>query len=232
MLTGFHPFDTDGTSTDEEIMERIKKEAPPLRGSPFTAHLSDSAIDLLEKLLNKSPRRRMTAMQMLDHPWVNGRTAKKTKIEDSDKKLSNFRKFKSRLEVSVFADWVSGATGNHGKDKQGLIERAFKALDTNEKGYVTAKDLSKNLTRKGEKPSEEGNTDEALSLSGFSDLISDNMMNKYFPEGYKVYKEGSKGDAIYFINSGTGEYLQLDACTMLHCDIMHVNSAMVSVNFS
>merc|ERR1740139_1989881 len=31
------------------------------------------------------------------------------------------------------------------------------------------------------------------------------MMNMHFAEGKKIYKEGSKGDAMYFINSGTVE---------------------------
>eukprot|EP00581_Thalassiosira_minuscula_P009991 CAMPEP_0183711148 /NCGR_PEP_ID=MMETSP0737-20130205/6721_1 /TAXON_ID=385413 /ORGANISM="Thalassiosira miniscula, Strain CCMP1093" /LENGTH=694 /DNA_ID=CAMNT_0025939585 /DNA_START=608 /DNA_END=2692 /DNA_ORIENTATION=- len=205
MLTGRHPFDIDGNSTDEEMERRIKTEMPPLRNSRITAHLSDSAIDLIEKLLSKKPRKRMTAMQMLDHPWVTGKTAKTKKIENSDKRLQGFRKFKSRLEVKVFSDWISGATGGADK-KTSLIERAFKSLDTNEKGYVTANDLTRTLTAKGEKASdEEDGKDDPLSLSSFSDLIGDNMVNKYFPQDHMIYKEGSKGDSIYFINSGTVE---------------------------
>lgn len=87
MLTGRHPFDVSGHSTDEEMEERIKHQAPPLRGSRYTADLSDSALDLIERLLDKRPERRMTAMEMLRHPWVQGTTASKTKIQDSDKRL-------------------------------------------------------------------------------------------------------------------------------------------------
>mmetsp|Transcript_13090 Transcript_13090/g.23696 ORF Transcript_13090/g.23696 Transcript_13090/m.23696 type:complete len:477 (+) Transcript_13090:37-1467(+) len=204
MLTGMHPFDVDGCSTDEEMVNRIKKETPPLRNSPITAHLSDSAINLIEKLLDKRPGRRMTAMQMLDHPWVKGQTATTDKIENSDKKLQGFRKFKSRLEVKVFSDWISGATSDAAK-KTSLMERAFKSLDTNEKGYVTTKDLNRSLTRQDEKLSDEEDGKDALNLSGFSELISDNMVNKYYPQDYKIWKEGSKGDSIYFLNSGTVE---------------------------
>lgn len=96
MLTGKHPFDLDGNSTDEEIADRIKNESPPLRHLDVTAHLSDSAINLLEKLLHKRPRRRMTAMQMLEDDWVKGKTAANAKIL-SDEKLKVFRKFKSGI---------------------------------------------------------------------------------------------------------------------------------------
>ena len=205
MLTGRHPYDLSGTSTDEEIELRIKTEKAPLRDLPMTAHLSDSAIELMEKLLDKRPQSRMTAMDMLDHPWVKGLTAETRKMEGSDTKLSQFRKFKSRLEVKLFADWVSSATGDDANAKSGLVEREFKKFDTQGKGYLTAKDLG-TLTGKGEHLSDDDKGKAApLSLSEFTDLISDHMMNKYYPEGYKVYKEGSKGDTIYFINSGTVE---------------------------
>lgn len=207
MLTGRHPFDIEGTSTAEELEYRIKNESPPLRNSPVTAHLSDSAIDMIEKLLDKKPRRRMTAMQLLDHPWVKGETATTDKIKNSDNRLQGYRKFKSRLESKIFSDWIAGASSDAAK-KTSLIERAFKSLDTNEKGYVTRRDLSSSLSkRKDEHTSDDtnGNDEAPLSLSDFSDLISDNMVNKYYPQGCKIYKEGSKGDSVYFLNSGTVE---------------------------
>ena len=147
----------------------------------------------------------MTAMQMLSHPWVRGETARTDKMADSDRKLNMFRAFKSRLEAKVFSDWCSNATSDAAK-KTSLIERAFKAFDTQEKGYVTATDLNTRLSRRGEETaSDEGKAVAPLSLSGFSDLLSDHMNNKYYPRGHTIYKEGDKGDAIYFINSGTVE---------------------------
>lgn len=203
MLTGRHPFDIEGGSTNKEMANRIKKEAPPLRGSEFTAHVSDSAIDLIEKLLDKSPRRRMTAMQMLDHPWVKGETASNDKIANSDERLKGFKKFKSRLEVKVFSEWITGATSDAAK-KTSLMERAFKSLDTNKKGFVTARDFHRSFTGKDEKlPEDEDAGGDPLSLSGFSELISDNMVSKYYPQGHTIFEEGTEGDSVYFINSGT-----------------------------
>lgn len=197
MLTGNHPFDIDGNSTDEEIADRIKNECPPLRHSDVTAHLSDSAISLLEKLLYKRPCWRMTAMQMLEDDWVKGKTAATAKVL-SDEKLKVYRQFKSGIELKVFEGLVQGSL-NPTKVKQGLIERAFKSFDVNKKGYINTNDINKS-----------GRDDisiksESLSLSDFSDLLSDHMQNKYYKQGYRIYKQGSKGDAVYFINSGRVE---------------------------
>lgn len=200
MLVGRHPFDPYGTATDEEIQEAIERGAPQLRNSPLTRHLSDSAIELLENLMTYRPRKRMTALQMLEHPWVKGKTAKTEKMKGSDERLKAFRRYKSRLEVKIFSDWIADASSDAAK-KTSLMERAFISFDTTGKGYVTAGDISRSLT--GRKEGE--NCNAAISLSGFADLLSDNMENKHYSEGHRIYKEGAKGDAIYFINSGTVE---------------------------
>lgn len=199
MLVGRHPFDPTGMASDEEIEEEIKKGSPPLRNSPYIKHLSDSAVDLLERLLHNKPYKRLTAMQMLEHPWTKGMTARTDEIKGIDTKLNAFRKYKSQLEVKVFADWVAGATSSCAK-KASLIENAFKSFDTTNKGYVTLSDISRSLTGK-----KDDSTSDALGLSGFTQLLGNNMENKHFPEGYRIFKEGSKGDAIYFINSGVVE---------------------------
>eukprot|EP00536_Pseudo-nitzschia_multiseries_P003353 jgi/Psemu1/185678/e_gw1.51.59.1 len=73
MLTGIHPFDVTGQSTDEQMNQRVLHNVlPPLHKSPITAHLSPSAIDLIEKLIDWDPKTRMTALELLNHPWVRG----------------------------------------------------------------------------------------------------------------------------------------------------------------
>ena len=103
MLVGLHPFDINSNLTDEEIEVHIKEQrTPPLHGSPHTAHLSPSAIDLLSKLMSDDPRKRLSAHEMLDHPWVKGETARRDVIEGLDEKLSKLRRFQSKVEAKVF----------------------------------------------------------------------------------------------------------------------------------
>lgn len=178
VLTGVHPFDLYGNSPDQEIEQLIiSGKQPPLKNSPITAHLSDDAIGLIKLLLKKDPRQRMTAQDLLNHPWVRGETARTKKIADSDKRISAFRKFKTKLEAKVFADMVELSDNINADDvtrKTSLIERSFQKLNPDHRGYVTTKTLQ-NLTKQQSEKSE-GDAD-SLSLSGFSDLLAENLQN-------------------------------------------------------
>lgn len=209
MLTGVHPFDLYGDATDEEIEHEIRSgHRPPTRSSPLTAHLSPHAIKLMERLLEWDPLKRMTALELLEDPWVRGETARRKKMADSDKRLSAYRTFKTKLEAHLFKSMISWSEEAEAKDNESvskrtsLIERAFRALDPDDRGYVTAREL-KQMTEDGDDTGE--GSDHQLSLSGFSDLLSENMKNRHFPKGHLIYKEGDIGNAMYFINSGSVE---------------------------
>ena len=210
MLTGLHPYDLEGAATDEEIEEAVLSgKKPPLRNSPITSHLSDSALDLIEKLMAHDPNKRLTALEMLEHPWVRGETAKQQKMEGSDKRLSLYREFQTRLEAQVFRDILTWSEKDDGgvKERTSLIERSFRNLDPCNKGFISSRDLRK--LSKTPAPSGGffggGGPDEKLSLADYSDMLSENMKNKHFAKGHIVYREGDQGHHMYFINSGTIE---------------------------
>ena len=205
MLTGVHPFDINGTATDEEITQQILSHTmPPMRNSSLTAHLSNDAISLIERLLQWDAEKRLSANEVLNNPWVLGETARTDKISNSDTRLSKYKAFKSKLEAKVFADMVSLAANTNESNKTDsrttLLEHAFHKLDKDHKGYVTTKDLQK-LT--GHAPSRvktvestSGGEDEELSLSGFTGLMGETLKNRYYPAGHIIYSEGEKGDAM------------------------------------
>ncbi|GLE05063.1 hypothetical protein PINS_up014047 [Pythium insidiosum] len=68
-LCGSHPFDLDGTASDEEVEDRVKR-SPVTFDFPAWKNISSDAKDLITKLLEKDPSRRLTADQMLAHPWI------------------------------------------------------------------------------------------------------------------------------------------------------------------
>ena len=217
MLIGRHPFDLDCDASDEEIGRRIKEQRrPPLKDCPFDVDISDSAVDLMTRLTEPDPKKRMTAHEMLHHPWVTGKTAREAVIEDSVKRLKQVQRYKSGLEKSVieslllFSDQDEEDSEIHvdRKDKRTpLLERAFDHIDKDKKGFLSKKDLkslpTSQLLRRNSTNREDG--DDKMSFNNFSDLVGENLESVHFPTGHVIYKEGDDGDFVYFINSGTIE---------------------------
>ena len=107
VLSGVHPFDLQGMSTDQEIENRIKSDPRAPIHPQITGHLSDSAIDLIKKLMEPDPDRRLSANGMLKHPWIRGDTARTTKMMNSDKKLMKYKDLKDKLEAGIFSVLIS-----------------------------------------------------------------------------------------------------------------------------
>ena len=210
MLTGVHPFDLHGTSTDAEIEEAVLSgKKPPLGKSPLCAHLSPDAINLIDKLLQWNPKHRLTAHQLLEHPWVRGETARTNKIADSDKRLNAWRLYKTRMHAKAFSEMVTASEELDGKDvskRTSLIELSFAKFDPDNKGYIRAEELRKLAPDDAHMIQD----NDKLNLSGYSDILSQHMKNKHFPKGHVVYREGDVGNFMYFINSGSIEVTSKD----------------------
>lgn len=71
LLCGYHPFDPEGESSDNEMIASIK-------ACNFTfdddgwATISDGAKDLVRHLLVLDPDDRFSMEQVLEHPWITG----------------------------------------------------------------------------------------------------------------------------------------------------------------
>ena len=103
MLTGVHPFDLTGVASDAEIAEQIRKDPSPPITPGLTSHLSPSAIDLIKMLMDKYPSDRLTADEMLQHPWIAGDEATTEIMEGSAKKLGKYRDLRAIIEAGVFS---------------------------------------------------------------------------------------------------------------------------------
>ncbi|CAM9580566.1 unnamed protein product, partial [Phaeothamnion confervicola] len=99
MLTGMHPFDLSGDTPEDEIMSKVAREDVPL--SPdVVGHLSESAKDLIRRLMDRNPARRLTAEQMARHLWVTGEAASEEILDKIDEKLAHYQQtLKQKLET-------------------------------------------------------------------------------------------------------------------------------------
>ncbi|XP_028904918.1 ribosomal protein S6 kinase alpha-2 isoform X1 [Ornithorhynchus anatinus] len=72
MLAGFTPFANGPDDTPEEILGRIGSGKYPLSGGNWDS-VSDAAKDVVSKMLYVDPHQRLTAVQVLKHPWIVNR---------------------------------------------------------------------------------------------------------------------------------------------------------------
>lgn len=166
MLTGVHPFDLTGVATDAEIAEQIQKDPSPPITPSLTSHLSPAAIDLIKMLMDPNPIDRLTADEMLEHPWIAGDEASTDVIQDSAEKLTKFRDLRAIIEAGIFSILVEKGSRDmimseytprmvYKDDKHGgknkktrppassILKRAFEAIDDGNKGYISHDDLGR-----------------------------------------------------------------------------------------
>uniref|UniRef100_A0A673TXN2 non-specific serine/threonine protein kinase n=2 Tax=Suricata suricatta TaxID=37032 RepID=A0A673TXN2_SURSU len=72
MLAGFTPFANGPDDTPEEILTRIGSGKYALSGGNWDS-VSDAAKDVVSKMLHVDPHQRLTAVQVLKHPWIVNR---------------------------------------------------------------------------------------------------------------------------------------------------------------
>lgn len=147
MLFGFPPFYADqdvyGKHTDEKIFNLVRKgfipETRPGYGPwfPNAIRVSDSAKDLISKLLRKDVAERLTAEEALEHPWLKGDTAERTPLDQSVlTALKNFSasvKFKQQV-LRHMANSLS-------EDNIRQLKETFTKLDKNKDGTITKEEL-------------------------------------------------------------------------------------------
>ncbi|GMJ00552.1 CDPK-related kinase [Hibiscus trionum] len=77
LLCGSRPF---WARTESGIFRAVLKADPSFNESPWPT-LSSEAKDFVRRLLNKDPRKRMTAAQALSHPWIQNNNDVKVPLD-------------------------------------------------------------------------------------------------------------------------------------------------------
>lgn len=147
LLSGVPPF---WAESEKGIFEAILRGNLDLKRSPWPS-ISDSAKDLIKKMLTRDPKRRITAFQALEHPWI------REDGEASDKPIDNavllrMKQFRAmnklkQLALKVIAENLSD------EEVKGLTQM-FNNMDTDRNGTITYAELRDGLSRLGSKLTE------------------------------------------------------------------------------
>ncbi|CAD5175576.1 calcium-dependent protein kinase 10-like [Musa acuminata AAA Group] len=142
LLSGVPPF---WAETEQGIFEEVLHGTLDFQSDPWPS-ISESAKDLVRRMLVRDPRRRMTAHEVLCHPWVQIDGVAPDKPLDSAvlsrlKQFSAMNKLK-KMAIRVIAEHLS-------EDEIAGLKEMFKMIDTDNSGQITYEELKAGLEKFG-----------------------------------------------------------------------------------
>ncbi|KAK4414798.1 Calcium-dependent protein kinase [Sesamum alatum] len=142
LLSGVPPF---WDETEQGIFDQVLRGQLDFVSEPWPS-ISDSAKDLVKKMLVRDPKKRPTAHQVLCHPWVRVDGEAPDKPLDSAvltrlKQFSAMNKLK-KIAIRVIAESLS-------EEEIGGLKEMFKMIDVDNSGQITMEELKKGLERVG-----------------------------------------------------------------------------------
>ncbi|KAK2363314.1 calcium-dependent protein kinase [Trifolium repens] len=142
LLCGVPPF---WAETEQGVAQAIIRSVVDFKRDPWPK-VSDNAKDLVKKMLNPDPKRRLTAQEVLDHPWlINAKKAPNVSLGETVrarlKQFSVMNKLKKRA-LRVIAEHLSV------EEAAGLKE-GFKLMDTSNNGKINIDELRVGLHKLG-----------------------------------------------------------------------------------
>ncbi|KAF5745011.1 Calcium-dependent protein kinase 17 [Tripterygium wilfordii] len=136
--------------SEHGIFNAILRGHVDFTGDPWPS-ISPQAKDLVKKMLNSDPKMRLTAQQVLTHPWIKeDGEAPDTPLDNAV--LSRLKQFKAMNQFKKVALRVIAGCLSE-EEIMGLKEM-FKGIDTDNSGTITLEELKHGLAKQGTKLSE------------------------------------------------------------------------------
>ncbi|KAE8661211.1 Calcium-dependent protein kinase 32 [Hibiscus syriacus] len=138
LLCGVPPF---WAETEQGVAQAIIRSVIDFRRDPWPK-VSENAKDLVRKMLNPDPKRRLTAQEVLDHPWLqNAKKAPNVSLGETVKarlkQFSVMNKLKKRA-LRVIAEHLS-------IEEVAGIKEGFQLMDTSNRGKINIDELRAGL---------------------------------------------------------------------------------------
>ncbi|KAG5583559.1 hypothetical protein H5410_054186 [Solanum commersonii] len=142
LLCGVPPF---WAETEQGVAQAIIRSAVNFKRDPWPK-VSDNAKDLVKKMLNPDPSKRLTAQEVLDHPWIqNAKKAPNVSLGETVKarlkQFSMMNKLKKRA-LRVIAEHLT-------VDEVAGIKEGFQLMDIGNKGKIDVNELRVGLQKLG-----------------------------------------------------------------------------------
>ncbi|KAG5067133.1 Calcium-dependent protein kinase SK5 [Glycine soja] len=228
LLSGVPPF---WAETEQGIFRQILLGRLDFQSEPWPS-ISDSAKDLIRKMLDRNPKTRVTAHQVLCHPWIVDDNIAPDKPLDSAvlsrlKQFSAMNKLK-KMALRVIAERLS-------EEEIGGLKELFRMIDADNSGTITFDELKEGLKRVGSELMES----EIKDLMDAADI--DNSGTIDYGEFIaatvhlnKLEREENLVSAFsYFDKDGSG-YITIDeiqqACKEFGLDDVHIDDIVKEID--
>lgn len=204
LLTGVPPFWADN---EQGIFEAILKGDIDYTCDPWPS-ISSSAKDLVNKLLQADPKQRLTAVEILKHPWIKeGGDATDQPMDVTV--LSRMRRFIVMNKLKKVA--LKVVAENLSEEEIIGLKEMFRSMDTDNSGTITLSELKDGLRKWGAKLSDSEATQlmESADVDGngtidYIEFITATMHMNRMEKEDRIYKS-----FLYFDKDNSG-YITLE----------------------
>ncbi|XP_009357448.2 calcium-dependent protein kinase 2 [Pyrus x bretschneideri] len=147
LLSGVPPF---WAETERGIFDAILEGVIDFDSQPWPS-ISDSAKDLIRKMLTQDPTKRITSAEVLEHPWLRvGGVASDKPIDSAV--LSRMKQFRAMNKLKQLA--LKVIAENLSEEEIKGLKTMFANMDTDNSGTITYEELKTGLARIGSRLSE------------------------------------------------------------------------------
>ncbi|TKY57133.1 Calcium-dependent protein kinase 17 [Spatholobus suberectus] len=148
LLCGVPPFSAE---SENGIFNAILRGYIDFTSDPWPS-ISPAAKDLVRKMLNSDPRQRLTAYEVLNHPWIKeDGEAPDTPLDNAV--LNRLKQFRAMNEFKKVALRV--IAGCLSEEEIMGLKQMFKGMDTDNSGTITIEELKQGLAKQGTKLTEQ-----------------------------------------------------------------------------
>nr|GMC93409.1 CDPK-related kinase 5-like [Ipomoea batatas] len=156
LLCGSRPF---WARTESGIFRAVLKADPSFEEEPWPA-LSSEAKDFVKRLLNKDPRKRMTASQALCHPWIQKGNDVKAPLDILIFKLMKVYMRSSALRRAALRALSRTLT----VDELSYLRAQFSLLEPNKNGTICLENIKAALMKNATDAMKDSRIHEFLAL--------------------------------------------------------------------
>ncbi|CAO2831717.1 unnamed protein product [Amaranthus hypochondriacus] len=205
LLCGVPPF---WAETEQGVAQAIIRSTLDFKRDPWP-RVSDNAKDLVRKMLDPDPARRLTAQQVLDHPWLqNIKKAPNVSLGETVKarlkQFSVMNKLKKRA-LRVIAAHLS-------VEEVAGMQEVFELMDTGRRGRIEIDELKVGLRKVGHQISD---TDVQILMDA-GDVDKDGYLNygEFLAIAVHLKKMGNDDEhlqkAFLFFDRNRSGYIEIE----------------------